>query len=65
MTFLFFTLLLLIYFVPTAVAYATRHHNTLPIFVLNVFFGWTLIGWVAALIWALVRRPPTPPQPAN
>ncbi len=23
------------------------------IFLLNLFLGWTLIGWVAALIWAI------------
>ena len=47
-----------IHFVPTFVAFAQQHHNRVAIFVLNLFLGWTGIGWVIALVWALtaVRR---------
>jgi hypothetical protein len=41
------------YFIPSIVAFARRHHNAVPILFLNIFLGWTLIGWVGALIWAL------------
>jgi len=41
-----------VYFFPTIVATLREHRNDVPVFVLNLFFGWTLIGWVAALIWA-------------
>jgi hypothetical protein len=40
------------YFIPTFVANGRRHHNTMAIFVLNLFLGWTFIGWLAALVWA-------------
>lgn len=40
------------YFAPTLVAYCREHHNAGMIFVLNLFFGWTIIGWVIALLWA-------------
>lgn len=43
---------LLIYFVPTFVAYTRRKSNRMAIFILNVFLGWTLVGWVIALVWA-------------
>jgi hypothetical protein len=43
---------LIIYFIPTFVANGRRHHNTMAIFVLNLFLGWTFIGWLAALVWA-------------
>ena len=46
-------LALLIYFLPWIVAHSRHHRQLNSIVVLNTFLGWTLIGWVAALIWAL------------
>ena len=43
---------LFLYFIPTVVAAARNHHNALAIFATNFCFGWLLIGWAAALIWA-------------
>ncbi|MBI3453824.1 MAG: superinfection immunity protein [Rhodospirillales bacterium] len=45
-------LLAVIYFVPTVVAAGRAHHQTLAIFMLNLFLGWTFLGWVLALVWA-------------
>jgi hypothetical protein len=46
------------YFIPTIIA-ATRHkQNTGAIFALNLFLGWTVIGWVVSLVWALVQDNP-------
>jgi hypothetical protein len=45
-------------FVPTIVAFARHHHNRVAIFVLNFFFGWTGIGWVICLVWALTAVRP-------
>lgn len=42
------------YFIPTFVAFARHKKNTLPIFLVNLFFGMTFIGWIGALIWALM-----------
>lgn len=51
-------LLVVIYFIPTATGIKKR--NAKAIFALNLFLGWTLIGWVAALVWALTKdAPPT------
>lgn len=44
--------LLLVYFFPWAVAWARDHHQIGAIAVLNLFLGWTVLGWVAALVWA-------------
>jgi amino acid transporter len=41
-----------IYFLPTLAARSRHHHNTEAILLLNLFFGWTILGWIAALIWA-------------
>ncbi|MGE8045141.1 superinfection immunity protein [Pseudomonas monteilii] len=50
----FFLLLLIVlaYFVPTIVAAKRGHPNGTPIFLLNLFLGWTAIGWLVALIWS-------------
>lgn len=46
-----------IHFLPTFIAGSRHVHNFWWIFVINFFFGWTLIGWVIALVWALQDRP--------
>ncbi len=47
------TILSLFYFLPVAIAFNRRRANTGAIFALNLFLGWSLIGWVVALVWAL------------
>jgi hypothetical protein len=44
---------LLLYFLPTILAFSRKKANKGIIFLVNFFFGWSLIGWVASLIWAL------------
>lgn len=41
-----------IYFIPWIVANDKKHHQSGAILVLNLLLGWTLVGWVAALVWA-------------
>jgi Superinfection immunity protein len=42
--------LLLLYFLPTILA---RHKaDAFAIFLVNLFLGWTVIGWLVALVWA-------------
>lgn len=40
------------YFLPWLVAVMREHHQAGAIAVLNLFLGWTFIGWVVALVWA-------------
>jgi len=40
------------YFLPTIIALIKSKRDTLAIFLLNFFLGWTLIGWIVALVWA-------------
>lgn len=44
-----------IYFLPGLIAVTRDHRQMVAIFALNLLLGWTLIGWVAALVWALTR----------
>ena len=46
------TVVVLIYFLPTIVALGRGHLSALAIFFLDLFLGWTLIGWLVALIWS-------------
>jgi len=32
------------------------------IVVVNLFLGWTVLGWIAALTWAASYKPPPPPE---
>ena len=41
-----------VYFLPFLYAWKTKHPNTLVIFVINILTGWTVVGWVAAMIFA-------------
>jgi hypothetical protein len=45
------TVMLGIYFLPTIVAWGKR--NETAILVLNLLLGWSGLGWVIALVWAL------------
>ncbi|NTU97599.1 MAG: superinfection immunity protein [Chlorobiaceae bacterium] len=48
------------YFLPFIVAAAGSHPHKQAIFVLNLFAGWTFIGWLGAFMWALIiRRAPS------
>lgn len=42
-----------VYFIPVIIAYIRKHNNILPITILTIFIGWTLAGWLAALLWSL------------
>jgi hypothetical protein len=42
-----------VYFLPTIIASNRKHPNSGPILVLNLLAGWTFLGWIGALIWAL------------
>jgi hypothetical protein len=49
-------------FLPTLVAKSRRHPNVLPIFLVNLFLGWTFVGWLVAFVWACTR-PAAPGSP--
>jgi hypothetical protein len=52
LVFITVTVILLLYFIPTIVAAMREHHQRGAIFVLNLLLGWTLLGWVVALVLA-------------
>lgn len=40
------------YFLPSIIALVRSKRDTLSIFLLNLFLGWSVIGWIVALVWA-------------
>lgn len=42
-----------LYFLPAIIAAGRKAKRSAGIFVLNLFLGWTFLGWVAAFVWAV------------
>jgi hypothetical protein len=59
MEFIMLAVMVAAYFLPGLIAYMRGHHNVVSIMLLNLFLGWTLIGWVAALVWAASATKPS------
>ena len=48
----FFSLSFVMYFLPSIIALARSKRDLLAILFLNLFLGWSVIGWIVALVWA-------------
>ena len=46
-------ILVVVYFIPSYIASNKKKRNAGAIFALNLFAGWTIAGWIVALVWAL------------
>lgn len=44
-----------LYFLPALIASRRQNRQWRAITVLNLFLGWTFVGWVVALVWAFVQ----------
>jgi len=47
---------LVLYFLPSIIGRNKR--NAGAIFLLNFFLGWTVVGWIVAMVWACSENPP-------
>ena len=52
-----------VYFLPAFIAYRREHRHTAAITALTLCLGWTFVGWVVALVWALRAPDPAPGPP--
>lgn len=50
---IYFWVSVAIYFLPTMIAVLCQRRNTVAIAALNLLLGWTALGWIIALVWAL------------
>jgi hypothetical protein len=51
-----FLILTALYFLPSIIGKDKR--DAMGIFLVNLFLGWTLIGWVVAFLWACTSDRP-------
>ena len=42
-----------LYFIPSAIAINRKSNHKDSILLFNIWLGWTIIGWVAALYWSI------------
>lgn len=42
-----------LYFLPSIIAASRKHARSDAIFTLNLLAGWTIVGWAAAMVWAV------------
>jgi len=54
----FFGFGFVMYFLPSIIALARSKRDLLAIFLLNFFLGWSVIGWIVALVWAAKNDAP-------
>lgn len=45
-----------LYFLPTIIATVRRAKRLATIFAVNIIVGWTVVGWIATLIWVTERH---------
>ena len=69
MAYSFFIVAPALYFLPTYEAVSNDNPNITSIALINILLGWTLLGWVVALVWAINKPTPalaqTPLAPAQ
>jgi hypothetical protein len=58
-------LALFAYFLPTFLAEVRGHQNSGMIFLTNLLLGWTILGWIGALVWAATAVRPRRPEPRS
>ena len=45
------------YLLPSIIGRVRGHRNERALLAFNVFAGWTIIGWVVALVWSIYNEP--------
>jgi len=63
--FIFLGIALVIYFIPTIIAVGRNHQSRMAIMMTNILLGWTLLGWIVALIWSLTGVWKSPSGPGQ
>jgi hypothetical protein len=58
--FSFFIVAPALYLLPTYEAWKNEHPNLTAIALVNIFLGWSLLGWVVAIVWAFKKAEPVP-----
>ena len=62
---IYFGSAILVYLIPTFIAFARKVPSTASIAVINIFLGWSIIGFIVALVWAFKNYDYVPPALRN
>ena len=46
--------LVLLYFLPTIIGH--KKQDFVAIFLVNLLLGWTIVGWIITLVWAIRKE---------
>lgn len=57
-SFIIAILIIVLYLLPGIIASNRKHHNATPIWLVNIFAGWSVIGWFVAFVWAFTSPAP-------
>ena len=47
---------LALYLLPTIIVCTNGHTDKMGVFLVNLLLGWTILGWIGALIWAVCHK---------
>ncbi len=53
-TILMLMAVVLLYMLPTFIAFGREHPRRQDVALVNILLGWTLIGWIGAFLWAML-----------
>lgn len=62
LSFLVLILIIGLYFLPLIIAWQGKAPNVGSVAVVNIFLGWTFIGWIVAMAMAMRDPRPRPPM---
>ena len=51
-----FAVIIAVGFVPSIIAFVRNHAQKWIVLALNIVLGWTGVGWVGALVWAIIGK---------
>jgi Superinfection immunity protein len=54
-----------IYLTPSIIAIKNQKRAAGAIGALNILFGWTIVGWIVALFWAMNKKVSVPHTPSS
>lgn len=55
-TILILLVIVVLYMLPSLIAFGREHPLRQDITLVNIVVGWTLIGWIAVFLWASLSR---------
>ena len=49
-------ILITLYFIPSIIAIKKKHKDLSKILMINIFLGWTIVGWIISLVVVINKQ---------